>query len=341
MGRKMLFVGALLAASLAMAAVSSGPATAQTYTFKWAGRYSKDSVQAKVMEQYFMTRVTELSKGRIKWDYYPHDQLAGMNQMLDAVGGGTADFGMLIPAIYTGKIPVIGAQDLPFLFDADVAGHIKLAAAMMAQPEYRNAWEKFGVKLIGGDSQGTQSFYFKEPLTKLEDFKGRKIRSAGALQSATVKALGGAAQSLASPEVYLALQTGVLDGTMFQPDSAVENRIYEVTKYAVIPSISVSGYTTARIANAKVWNSLPADLQKIIMQAEQDTQKNSIKMLPAAEEHAIKTLEAKGMTIYRVPRAENLRWRDATRHVWDAWEKRVGAPGKALVDFVLKELGQK
>jgi len=42
-----------------------------------------------------------------------------------------------------------------------------------------------------------------------------------------------------------------------------------------------------------------------------------------------------------VPRAENLRWRDATRHVWDAWEKRVGAPGKALVDFVLKELARK
>ncbi|MBI4290252.1 MAG: TRAP transporter substrate-binding protein DctP [Betaproteobacteria bacterium] len=339
--RKIFSIGVLLAASLALVAVSAGAATAQTYTFKWAGRYSKESVQAKTMEQYFMSRVTELSKGRIKWDYYPHDQLAGMNQMLDAVAGGTADFGMLIPAIYTGKIPVIGAQDLPFLFDADVAGHIKLAAAMMAQPEYKNSWDKFGVKLIGGDSQGTQAFYLKQPLTKLEDFKGRKIRSAGRMQSETVKALGGAAQSLASHEVYLALQTGVLDGTMWQPDSAVENRIYEVTKYAIIPAISVSGYTTARIANAKVWNSLPADLQKIIMQAEQDTQKNSIKTLPAAEEEAIKTLEAKGMHIYRVPREENLRWRDATRGVWDAWLKRVGAPGKALVDFVLKELGQK
>jgi TRAP-type C4-dicarboxylate transport system substrate-binding protein len=339
--RKIFSIGVLLAGSLALVAVSSGSASAQTYTFKWAGRYSKESVQAKTMEQYFMNRVTELSKGRIKWDYYPHDQLAGMNQMLDAVAGGTADFGMLIPAIYTGKIPVIGAQDLPFLFDADVAGHIKLAAAMMAQPEYKNSWEKFGVKLIGGDSQGTQAFYLKQPLTKLEDFKGRKIRSAGRMQSETVKALGGAAQSLASHEVYLALQTGVLDGTMWQPDSAVENRIYEVTKYAIIPAISVSGYTTARIANAKVWNSLPADLQKIIMQAEQDTQKNSIKTLPAAEEEAIKTLEAKGMHIYRVPRAENLRWREATRSVWDDWLKRVGAPGKALVDFVLKELGQK
>ncbi len=338
MKTKTLYAGALLAASLSLAVSALSHAAPQTYTFKWGGRYSQDSVQAITMEQYFMKRATELSKGRIQWKYFPHDELAGMPQLLDAVGGGTADFGLLVPAIYTGRIPVIGAQDLPFLFDTDISGHVRVAAAMMDQPEYKSAFEKFGVKLIGGDVQGTMSFFLKKPLTKLEDFKGLKIRTAGRLQSETVKALGGAPQSLASPEVYMALQTGVLDGTMFQPDSAVENRLYEVTKYAVIPAISVSGYTTARIVNLKLWNSLPADLQKVIIQADLDTRENSAKTLPAAEKHAIDILKAHGMQIYYVPRAENLRWAKATRGVWADYEKKVGAPGNALVDFVLKDL---
>jgi TRAP-type C4-dicarboxylate transport system substrate-binding protein len=330
-----LLVVALLATGLSCAK----PKPTQVFTLKWGGVYPPPTVMEKAFSQYFMQRATELSNGALQWEYYPSNQLVGMMQMLDGMGGGTVDAGLVVPAFSTGKIPLVGIQDLPFLFDADIEGHIKAGVNLAQHPDYTGAFEQvYNVKIIGGDVQGTNSFYFKEPLTKVEDFKGRKVRAAGKMQSSAINALGGAAQSLPSPEVYLALQTGVIDGSQWQPISAVANRIYEVADYAVIPYISLSGYFYLRAMNRDVWNSLPKDVQDALMKAQEDTEKNSLKVIPAAEKEAIDTLAQNGMNIYYVPREENLRWRQATRPVWDEWLQKTGAKGQGLLDFVLDEL---
>ncbi len=331
----LMLVVALLAVGLSCAK----PAPEKVYTLRWGGVYPPDKVQEQAFSVFFMQKATELSNGAIQWEYYPANQLFGMKESMDAIGGGTADGGLVVPAFFTGKIPLVGIQDLPFLFDADLEGHLQAVVNLVQHPDYTGAFEAaYNVKVLGGDSQGTNAFYFKERLTKLEDFKGRKIRAAGKMQSNAINALGGAAQSLASPEVYTALQTGVIDGTQWQPLSAVANRIYEVTDYAVIPYISLSGYSYLRAINRDVWNSLPKDLQDALMQAQEEAEKNSLKVIPKAEEEAIDTLAKNGMDIYYVPREENLRWRDAARPVWDAWLDKTGAKGQGLLDFVLKEL---
>lgn len=331
----LMVVVALLVGGLSCAK----PAPEKVYTLRWAGVYPPDKFQEKTFSVYFINRATELSNGAIQWEYYPGLQLMGMKEIVDGIAAGTADGGLAVPAFYTGKVPLAGIQDLPFLFDTDVEGQVRACQALIQHPDYTGAFEAvYNIKILGGDSQGTNSFYFKEPLTKLEDFKGRKIRAAGKMQSNAINALGGAAQSLPSAEVYTALQTGVIDGSQWQPVSAVVNRLYEVTKYAVIPHISLSGYTWIRVMNRDAWNSLPKKLQDALIQAEKDTEKYAREVVPKAEEEAIDTLEKNGMNIYYVPREESLRWRDACRPIWDEWLSKTGAKGQGLLDFMLKEL---
>lgn len=332
----------LLALSLAPITALAAPAPpAPVYTFKFAGYYPPASPQAKASEQYFMNRVKQLSKDRIKWQYFPSEQLGKGTEQLDIVGGGTAEFGALIPAFFTGKVPLIGSQDLPFLFNTDVAGHIRIAAALFHQPEITDAMAKTNTKFVAASSLGTMSMFFKKPLKTLEDWKGRKVRTAGKLQSDTINALGATAQSLLSAEVYLALSTGVLDGSLWHPLSALEFKLYEVAKYAVIPYISLSGYTAAQIVNLDVFNKLPKDMQDIIIQAGVDTEKYSQDAFLQQEKTAIRDLAKKGMDVYFVPQKETMRWRDASRPIWDNWLKATGAPGQRLLDFVLQELGEK
>jgi TRAP-type C4-dicarboxylate transport system substrate-binding protein len=168
-----LVLGLLLAPATAPAAITpSVPA----YTFKFAGYYPPASPQAKASEQYFMNRVKQLSHGRVKWQYFPSEQLGKGTEQLDIVGGGTAEFGALIPAFFTGKVPLLGSQDLPFLFNTDVAGHIRIATALLHQPEITDAMAKSNVKIVAASSLGTMSMFFKRPLKTLEDWKGRKVR---------------------------------------------------------------------------------------------------------------------------------------------------------------------
>lgn len=316
-------------------------ALAKVYTFKYAGYYPPDSVPAKNYEQYYMNKVTELSNKQILWQYFPASQMGPGTDQLDIVGGGAAEVGMVVPAFFTGKIPIVGCQDLPFLFRKDVKGHIHLVTKMQHQPEYATSWEKFKVKFVAGASMGTMAGWFKQPLTKLEDWKGRKIRTAGKLQSDAIKALGAVPQSLVSPEVYMALSTGVLDATLWHPDSALEYKIYEVAKNAVIPNTTLSGYTLGIVANMDIWNGLPRELQDAMLKAAQATEQYGEEFWPKAQAESIAKLKEKGVNIYYVPLEENDRWRQATRPVWDQWLKDNGEAGQRLLDFVLKELGEK
>lgn len=342
MARKVyLGVVGLLLISLLLVVFGCAPrAPAKVYTFKYAAYYSPEHPTAKNYEQYFMTRATQLSKNQIQWQYFPSSQMGPGTDQLDIVGGGAAEAGTVIPAFFTGKLPLTGVQDLPFLFNTDVVGHIRLAVKMMHQPDYAGAWEKFKVKLLVGGCQGTMCMYFKQPLTKLEDWKGRKVRTAGKLQSDAVKLLGGSPQSLLSAEVYLALSTGVLDGSLWQPNSAVIDKVPEVCSYAVIPPISFTGYTIGILINLDLWKGLSPDLQEALRKAAEDTEKNC-EVFVELEKQAIAELKQKGMTIYYLPKEENDRWRQATKPLWNDWLAANGEPGKRLVDFMLKELGEK
>lgn len=341
-----LLLGLVFTLSLASPPTNTPAATtaappATVYTFKFAGYYPPGSPQAKTLGEYFMNRVQQLSKGKIKWQYFPSEQLGKGTEQLGIVGGGTAEFGALIPAFFTGKVPLVGSQDLPFLFNTDVAGHIRIAAALFHQPEITDAMAKYNVKIVGAESLGTMSMFFKKPLKTLEEWKGRKVRTAGKLQSDTINGLGATAQSLLSAEVYLALSTGVLDGSLWHPLSALEYKLYEVAKYAVIPYISLTGYTAAQIMSLSVFNKLPKEIQDIIVQAGIDTEKHSLDAFLLLEKTAIEDLTKKGMDVYFVPQKETMRWRDASRPIWNEWLKANGAPGQRLLDFVLKELGEK
>jgi len=338
---RLTLILALLLTSATAPAATAPKSPAAKYTFKFAGYYPPASPQAKAGEQYFMNRVKQLSNGQVQWQYFPSEQLGKGTEQLDIVGGGTAEFGALIPAFFTGKVPLIGSQDLPFLFNTDVAGHIRIATALLHQPEITEALAKSNIKIVAASSLGTMSMFFKQPLKTLEDWKGRKVRTAGKLQSDTINALGATAQSMLSAEVYLALSTGVIDGSLWHPLSALEYKLYEVAKFAVIPYISLSGYTVAQIVSTDVFNKLPKNMQDIILQAGIDTEKHSQAAFLDDEKKAIEDLGKKGMNIYFVPQKETMRWRDASRPIWNNWLKANGAPGQRLVDFVLRELGEK
>lgn len=326
-------------ATTAPPATTAAPAT--TYNFKFAGYYPPNSPQAQTGDEYFMKRLEELGKGRIKWQYFPSEQLGKGTEQVSIIGGGTAEFGALVPAFFTGKIPLLGSQDLPFLFSTDVAGHIRIAGALLHQPEITDAFAKEKVKIVSAASFGTMSAFFKKPLKTMEDWKGRKVRTAGKMQSDTLAALGATPQSLLSAEVYMALSTGVLDGSLWHPLSALEYKLYEVAKYAVIPYISISGYTTAQIMSLDFYNKLPKDVQDMINQAGLDTEKYAEKAFLEQEKTAIEDLAKKGVDVYMVPQQETLRWREASKPLWNDWLKANGAPGQKLLDFVLKELGEK
>ena len=348
-GIYLLFV-LLLAASLLMGVFACAPKTTapqtttapqKVYTLKYAGYYTPQTPQAQNYDQFFIARAEALSNGRIKFEYYPNQQLGKAADQMDIIGGGAAESGFIILAYFTSMEPMFAGLDLPFIFDVDVKRHMEIGFAAAHHPDFQAALVKHNLKLLGVDCQGTAGFFSKAPLKKLEDFNGKKIRSAGGMVAQAIKALGAAPSSMASSEVYLALQTGVVEGAAIHPESGLTSKWYEVSKYVTMPYISLSGYCMIKAMNLNVWNSLPKDLQDVLLKAGEETEKNELITMPKLEEQSLADLAKLGMDITMVPRQETQRWRDVCKPIWGEWLKQSGAPGQRLYDFITKEVGGK
>ena len=112
-------------------------------------------------------------------------------------------------------------------------------SAEAAAYAYWKVYEKYlykanehrGVKLIGLHSHGPAVIQTKEPLRKLDDLKGQKIRVPGGVGSLVGEALGVIAVKLPAPKVYEALSSGVADGIFMPVETQKSFRLMEVTKY--------------------------------------------------------------------------------------------------------------
>ena len=89
------------------------------------------------------------------------------------------------------------------------------------------------------------------------------------------KAYGANPSPLALSEVFVALQTGVMDGQENPLAQIYPSRFYEVQKY-----LSMTGhvYTPAYVTAGASWSRLPADVQKILADTAKEMQPVVYKM---------------------------------------------------------------
>jgi TRAP-type C4-dicarboxylate transport system substrate-binding protein len=158
--------------------------------------------------------------------------------------------------------------DDPFFQGVDLVGvapDIKTARRVMEA--YREAFDKrlqerFEGKLLALWPYGDQIFWFKDKISGLSDFKGKKIRIFSRPMADFVQYFGGVGVSMAFPEVYTSLQRGVVDGAVTGALAGNTASWYEVSGY-VYP-LPVAYSMQAHVANLKFWNGLPADARDLL-----------------------------------------------------------------------------
>src|SRR5581483_2398017 len=103
----------------------------------------------------------------------------------------------------------------------------------------------------------------KWPINSVNDLKGLKLRVAPSkLRTDTFQSLGASVTPIAASELYVALQTKIVDG-MEAPLTAIQSfRFYEVQKYCSLTHHMWTDHWM--LANLEKWNGLPKNYQEII-----------------------------------------------------------------------------
>ena len=290
-----------------------------------------------ILGKLWCEEIEKRTNGRVKFTYYPGHTLAPAAKTYDAVVTGIADVGMSCLAYTPGRFPASEAVDLPLGYPS---GWVATKVANDFYKTYTPA-EFADVHVLYFHAHGPGViFMVSDRVTKLEDLKGKVIRTTG-LGAKVIKALGAEPYAAGQPAAYELLAKHVVDGT-FTPREVLKGwKQAEVVKYVIAaPALA---YTTDMFAvmNKKVWESLPEDIQKIITEVSSEwIEKHGMvwngydKM---AEDYFLSL--GGGREVIEIPPDENARWEETVKPVIDAYIKEkgprgVGLPAKSMVDYI-------
>jgi TRAP-type C4-dicarboxylate transport system substrate-binding protein len=216
----------------------------------------------------FCKMIEEASGGRLIIEPYGAGVLFPVTDTLDAVKNGVVEMAAIWSGYWAGRDPVFGLAgsipgDVIKLFDEHYYRSEKLDALQA------KAYDKQGVKYLGGFDFGPSEILMSRvPIRTLDDFKGKKIRTAG-ISAEFYKELGMSPVSLSAPEIYQALQLGTVDAAEYN-DWLVNSEmgLHEVTKYVIEPVLHQGAVDDkVLLVNPAAWAELPDDLKKIVLVA--------------------------------------------------------------------------
>jgi len=212
----------------------------------------------------FKELVEDRSGGRIKVEVFPNAQLGGEREMLEGLQLGTFEMAMVSSGPMGGFVPEFALLDLGFLFNDNAQAQEVLYGPV---GDYLNQkMIEVGIRRLAYLDCGFRNVYGHKPVTKVDDLKGFKVRvMENPAHLELFKAIGANPLPMAWPELYTAMQQGVIDGAENVPDAYANAKHYEVAKYY---SLTNHVYLTMMfLISENFYQRLPDDLKKIVADA--------------------------------------------------------------------------
>ena len=318
-------------ATVATLLALSAPAFAQQITLSLADQNSPNSLYEQNGIVPWAKKVEEATKGRVKIQIYTSQTLVKGPDMWRAVKSGITDIGWCFHGYWADMTPLSDVITLPFLpFSTAAQGSETLAKLIAKYPVLQKEFADVQ-PLMNWTSSSYILLTARKQVKTLEDLKGMKIRVTGGPPTDQIKALGAVPMLLPMPDVYDALDKGVIDGAAVPWEAIHGFRMYEVAKYYTIVPMSAVYFTLGM--NKQKWNSLPADVkQAIISVSGMEGGKALGKGAYDDAEPVVMDLVKKGnyeMHRYVVPPEELARWsKVAGEPIWQDWVKKMEAKGK-------------
>ena len=209
-------------------------------------------------------KVEKDSGGRIKVQVYPSMQLGGKaEQLMEQVRDGVIDIAWTLPGFTPGLMPKLEIFELPFL-------HRSTQATVMALQDYvpkymQKDFAPYHILLV--HCHAGALFMTRDPINKVEDFKGMKLRAYSRTNEWILEALGAAPLQVALPELAPMLSKGTVTGSILPYEISPAVKMQDLTSYFTTlappqPRLSTAIFTF--LMNKQKYESLPPDLKKVI-----------------------------------------------------------------------------
>ncbi|MGP9818530.1 TRAP transporter substrate-binding protein [Salinarimonas sp. NSM] len=287
---------ALSIACMAFAAMS-GPASAQE-TLRFA-HFSAIDDPNHVAAQMFADRIAEETGGRYAVEIFENSQLGGELEVVEGIQLGTIDVAPPSAAVLANLVPEMNLLNMPFLF-SDFDHYEEVLDGPFFEALVDVAAQS-GVRVLGVMTSGPRHIMTKFPVESMADLAGAKIRTVqNPVHVATFTAFGANATAIAYPEVYGALQTGVVDGGDAANTNYYTARFYEVAPYWA--QVSWLFYSNPIVMSEAAFQALSDEDKAIFERVGREVGRAQIDGWKESDARLLDELKAQGVTVTTPPR---------------------------------------
>lgn len=282
-----------LAAGVFAATLSFTAASAAADTYIVAVGASSNSLQGRSAAKFAEDLQARLG-GAHTVEFYADGQLGDEKELLQKLRLGTVQF-TLVSSIMTNVAPEFALFDMPFLVQS--REHLKAIDAEIVQADLAPKAEEGGLKVLSTWENGFRQITNNvRPINTPADLEGLKIRTPSSeWRVAMFKEWGANPTPMSFSEVFVALQTGTMDGQENPLTNITGANFQEVQKY-----LSMTGHVyspTYLTTGLETWNALPAEVTAAVIEVAASVQDWSLAEGENADNSLVDKVKAAGVEV--------------------------------------------
>ncbi|MGY8778533.1 MAG: TRAP transporter substrate-binding protein [Longimicrobiales bacterium] len=260
---------------------------------------------------------------------YGSSQLGGDELLLQKIKLGTVDFA-LPSTIMSSQVDEFGLFEMPYLV-RDRA-HMREIEEDVVWPDLVPLAEAAGYRIISIWENGFRHVTNnRQPIETPADLDGVKLRTpSGVWRLKLFQALGANPTPMALSEVFIGLQTGVIDGQENPLAQIWGSKLYEVQEY-----LSLTGhvYTPAYVVTSPArWDGLPPEIRAILEEEARASQTFVHETAARLDSELLEQIREAGVAVNDPPRGAFL---EASASMYDEYAAAVEG-GEARVERAMQ-----
>ncbi len=311
----------------------------ETYNWRFAHEENNGSIQDVYVKK-FKEVIEEKSDGRINIDIYPVGQIGDATQQCELLQNGGLEFAMISPGNTGTIVPENQLFSLHFLFSEDMDVNQKIFKESKALNELLTAkYLEKNIKVLAYWTEGTMEWTSSKPVNTPDKWKGLKMRTMPSpMIVASYEAYGANPTPVPYMEVYSGLQLNMIEGQE-NPLSAIEEmKFTEVQDYLTLGGSSL--YVTTTAVNPGFFDSLPEDIQQIILDTVEELRDFSFEAQEELNGGALEKIKeaTPDVEIVELTDEERELFKEASKPAYEKYVEMVGADGKEILELLMKEV---
>jgi len=275
--------------------------------------------------------------GRWEIEIHGGGVLAPAKDTIDGIKAGMFQAGLVSSMYIPGKIPLRTVTENPFLAPSDFAEAGKWAQEMSKHPAIVKQVDDWNAMTLFAYAVGPYEYMGKKPFKKVEDLKGMRLRI-DPISGAPLEAFGAVPNMIPGPEIYTALERGLLDGVMFVwPYTFGIYKLNELSQYVTL-GIGLKIADMWLAVNKDDWNALPDEWKKLAEESAAQTIERYVAYREQFDAKWLKMFDEQGLDIITLAPEERAKLVAKAEPSWEEWIKEVegkGHPGREVFDFAM------